>query len=364
MADNKKNISNEEAKNKNNESTIDALLMDLDDNDNGKTTEEPANWNEFMAEYRDIIKKLPVNNNNHTTTNETDPQEQFLKPRPAKNKQIKQEKPIEPKSDWNEEITLAPEEYEELDDGSGMLKDIPEEEPTPDFNLGETAEKNDDKFQLSINFEGEHKSAINEELPQEKKYDPDNPRGIDWVFDIAEMFVFVLAAVLIITSFFFKHAEVEGRSMLNSFEEKDHLIVSNLFYTPQRGDVIVFEDYSKSLPSSPNLYRKPVIKRVIAIEGDKVEISLSEDQKRLVIKINGEIIPDEHACYDYYAFDGLKIEHDNPLELVVEEGQVFVMGDNRYHSTDSREVGTINVDSILGKVILRFYPFDKFEVIE
>ena len=364
MADSNKKISNEEAENQNKKSNLDALLMDLEDNENQNGNDESTDFSEFMAEYRDIIKKLPVSSENHEAAKEVDPQEEYLKPRSAKKKQVKEEKKVEPNPDWSEEITLAPEEYEDLDDGSGLHEEVPAEEHIPDFNLGEITEESDNKFQLSINFEGEQKSALHEEVAKETKYDPDNPRAIDWVFDIAEMFVFVLAAVLIITSFFFKHAQVEGNSMLNSFEEKDHLIVSNLFYAPERGDVIVFEDYSKSLPSAPDLYKKPVIKRIIALEGDTVELSLSEDQKSLIVKVNGEIIKDEHACYDYYDPHGLKIKPGEKMEVKVEKGQVFVMGDNRYNSTDSREVGTINVDSILGKVILRFYPFDKFGIID
>ena len=364
MADNKKSISVNEAEN-NNSSNLDALLMDLDEGKNDNSDiDDTANFNKLMAEYRDMISKIPSSAKNTASEKSVDPQEEYLKPRSKAKKQDKKGKPVEKNPDWDDEITLAPEEYEALDDGNGMHEELPKEEPIPDFNLGESTEENDDKFQLSINFEGEHKSAVNDEHPREKKYDPDNPRTIDWVFDIVEMFVFVLAAVIILTSFVFKHAEVVGGSMLNTYEEGDHLIVSNVFYTPERGDVIVFEDYSKAEILNSNLYSKPVIKRIIAIEGDTVEISLSEDKKSLIIKVNGEIIDDEHACYDYYDNDGLIIQPNNPMIVNVPEGQVFVLGDNRYNSTDSRTVGTINVDAILGKVLFRFYPFDKFGTVE
>ena len=359
MSDNNKNISVNDAEN-NNSSNLDALLMDLEDKESGNSTvDETADFHELMAEYRDMISKLQGSGKKAEDNRTADPQEEYLKPRANAKKQDDKAIPIEKKSDWNEDITLAPGEYEELDDGSGMQENIPAEEPVPDFNLGESNEERDDKFQLSINFEGEHKSAVNEEHHQEKKYDPDNPRIIDWVFDIAEMFVFVLAAVIILTSFVFKHAEVRGDSMLNTYDNGDHLIVSNLFYTPERGDVIVFEDYSKTLQ-----YRKPVIKRVIALEGDTVELSLSEDKKSLVVKVNGETIEDEHACYDHYEPNGLIINPGETMIVKVEAGQVFVMGDNRYNSTDSRSVGTINVDSILGKALFRFYPFNKFGAVD
>ena len=141
--------------------------------------------------------------------------------------------------------------------------------------------------------------------------------------------------------------------MLNTLENGDHLIISNLFYEPQRGDIIVFEDYSK-----PDDYKKAVIKRIIALKGDTVEIKAAEDGKSLVVLVNDKVIKDDNAYY----LPGKTPQPFGPI--TVGEGEVFVLGDNRYNSTDSRHVGTINVDSITGKVILRFYPFDKFGIVE
>ena len=125
-----------------------------------------------------------------------------------------------------------------------------------------------------------------------------------------------------------------------------------MFYTPDYGDIVVFEDYSK-----PDIYKKAVIKRVIGLPGDTVEIKVADDGKTLQVLVNGQPINEEYAYY---------LSNNNPTPhkpVKVEEGQVYVLGDNRYNSTDSRDVGTINIDSILGKVILRFYPFDKFGVV-
>ena len=284
---------------------------------------------------------------------EDDGQAEFFTSLPKK-KRAGKESPIEEKNpDWNEDITLLPEEYEDLGDSQGMLEEEPEQPHTPDFDLGEASAKHTDEFQFSIDFSGEAQpQTVNEEV-QERKYDPDNPRIIDWVFDIVEMFVLVLATVLILTSFFFKHSVVEGGSMNKTLADGDHLIISDLFYSPEYGDIVVFEDYSKS-----DGYKKPVIKRVIGLPGDTVEIKVNETENTLEVYVNGERLDEEYA---FYTQNARPVSHG---PVTVGAGQIYVLGDNRYNSTDSRDVGTINIDSILGKVILRIYPFNKFGGVE
>ena len=284
---------------------------------------------------------------------EEDGQAEFFTSLPKKKRANEGKADEEKNPDWNEDITLVPEEYEDLGDSQGMLEEEPEQPHSPDFDLGETSVKQADKFQLSIDFSGETQPQTDSEEVKERKYDPDNPRIIDWVFDIVEMFVFVLAAVLILTSFFFKHSVVEGGSMNKTLADGDHLIISDLFYSPEYGDIVVFEDYSKS-----DGYKKPVIKRVIGLPGDTVEIKANEVENTLEVYVNGQLLEEEYAHY---------MQNAHPVghgPVTVGEGQIYVLGDNRYNSTDSRDVGTINIDSILGKVILRIYPFNKFGGVE
>jgi len=181
-----------------------------------------------------------------------------------------------------------------------------------------------------------------EELP--KKYNPDKPRKIDGHFDFVELFVFTLLAVMLITSFFFRHSIVDGSSMKATLENGEHLIISDLFYTPSRGDIIVCEDYSTGI-------RKPIVKRVIAVGGDTVKITVKGE-----IYINGKILVEDYVYIDSNMY------RYQPLEVVVPEGELFVMGDHRNLSSDSREFGTVSEESVLGRVLLRFYPFDKFGV--
>ena len=359
MEDKRKKRSSEEAESNIDKADLDALMLDSEDDASIDSPEEDVNFEAFMAEYRNLMSQGIEKDSETKDRVAEETEEDFLISPPPKKKENKKQKKQEAKteepkerSDWDEEITLAPEEYEELDDGNGMRDELPEDEPKPDFNLGETAEEGDDKFQLSINFEGEQKPVIMEEAEKERKYDPENPRAIDWVFDIAEMFVFVLAAVMILTSFLFKHSVVEGDSMLNTLEDGDHLIISDTFYTPKRGDIVVFEDYSTML-------KKAVVKRVIGLPGETVEVKKDENGN-FEVYINGEYLDEE------YAYNEVDNSSAGVGVWTVGEGEIFVMGDNRYNSTDSRDnrVGTVDIDSILGKVMFRFYPFDKFGAVD
>lgn len=355
----KKKISTEETekniKNKEKQDSLDALLLDEDDENYGETSEE-IEFDSFMAEYRDLLgKKLDEAATVPEAVEDEDPEEVLI----SLPKQDKKHTPkIEKKNDsnWDDSITLAPEEYEDAAEAEDMHEDLPEENSEPDFDLGEESEESDENFQISINFDGEQESKhTSEDEESATKYDPEKPRAMDWVFDIAEMFVFVLLIVMLLTSFVFRHSVVEGRSMMNTLEDGDHLIISDLFYTPERGDIIVFEDYSTSL-------KKAVVKRVIGLPGETVEVRLNESGD-VVAYINGELLTED------YAFNAKDCDIDTSnfnKPIVLGDDEIFVMGDNRYHSQDSRasSVGPIRIDAILGKVIVRFFPFDKLGTVE
>ena len=176
-------------------------------------------------------------------------------------------------------------------------------------------------------------------------YDAKKPRKIDGRFDFAELFVFTLIAVMILTSFIFRHSIVDGGSMLNTLHSGEHLIISDVFYTPKHGDIIVCEDYSTGI-------RKPIVKRVIAVGGDELRITRSGE-----IYVNGELLIE-----NYVFLDGEAIYPN--LSMTIPDGKLFVMGDHRNASTDSRQIGVIDEDTVLGKVLLRFLPFDKFGTVD
>lgn len=166
-----------------------------------------------------------------------------------------------------------------------------------------------------------------------------------WIRDI--LLAVAIAAVIL---FFFKPIIIQQQSMEPNFYSGDYIITSrqayNLFGDPQRGDIIVF----KSELYTDEGDAKNLIKRIIGLPGDRVEIKAGE------VYVNGELLDE-----DYVKEQGLSGEME---AITVPEGELFVLGDNRRVSQDSRSgaVGTIRQDTIVGKVVLRVYPFSQFKV--
>ena len=190
------------------------------------------------------------------------------------------------------------------------------------------------------------------------------PRRIDSIFDFIELFVFTLAAVFIITSFFFRYSVVDGDSMQNTLQDEQRLLLTNFFYDPKPGDVVVIDDRS---------LKAPIVKRVIAVEGQTVTF------KSNGVWVDGQLLDEDYVFIDEIGYEYSVIPHRELLDnaekldlevgsgyytLTVPENEIFVMGDHRNVSLDSRMTGTYHEDSVLGKVVLIFYPFDEFGKIE
>ena len=183
--------------------------------------------------------------------------------------------------------------------------------------------------------------------------EPEKTRKVDSLFDFIEIFVFTLAAVFIITSFFLRYSIVEGHSMQNTLQDADKLLITGFMYEPAQGDIVVLDS---------DVLNKVIVKRIIAIEGQTVRITPKE------VYVDGELL-DEPYVYigdnfgneirDYYY-----VPEGGYFEITVPEGEIFVMGDHRNNSDDSRSIGTISKEAIIGKVILRFAPFSEFGKVE
>ena len=218
-------------------------------------------------------------------------------------------------------------------------------------------------------------------------------------YDIFELFALSLALVMIILTVFARHSPVIGLSMYptlrgapqsghsaSSENGKDVLLISNLFYTPKRGDVVVIQTptiYS-SAESSIN---HAIVKRIVAVGGD----TLTVDPANWSIKIEnaaGEFWFEEgygSASYVNYAVssatpmdlspvnatkfkstEGCEFtqREDGSYTVTIPEGMVFVMGDNRNNSYDSRWIGLIDERWIVGRSIFRIYPFDRIGTVD
>ena len=170
-----------------------------------------------------------------------------------------------------------------------------------------------------------------------------------------ELIVIAFAAIVLIFSFLFRTCQVSGPSMENTLLDKETVIVSNLFYKPDRNDIIVFHQ--------TGTLNEPVVKRVIGIPGDTVTVSHMTD--KMIVTITDESGNTSILEEPYVKYDGYR-PWMNDCTVYVEEDTVFVMGDNRSNSNDSRgsDIGLVDTRRILGKVILRVSPFSRFGTVK
>lgn len=168
---------------------------------------------------------------------------------------------------------------------------------------------------------------------------------IDFVMDILETVVFVGSIFIVVYLFVLTPNQVKGASMEPSFYSGDYILTSRITYKfrrLERGDVIVFNS-----PKNPDI---EYIKRIIAMPGEKVMVKDEE------VYVNDQIMTENYIAAKTNLWEGGCIADGE--EYIVPEGEIFVMGDNRPRSSDSREFCSVPIQSIVGQVFFRYFPWD------
>lgn len=195
---------------------------------------------------------------------------------------------------------------------------------------------------------------------------PKNRRG-SGVISTIFVIISAIAVALLLVTFVFRPYVVDGPSMEPSLQNNDRLIIwkiprtwamlTNSDYIPNRGDVIVFTE--RGLVSGNGSSEEQLIKRVIGVPGDTVVIENG------IVTVYNEENPDgfqPDTTMPYGEGIDLTVNENETVNMTIQEGEIYVMGDNRDNSRDSRMFGAVSADDIVGKLVLRIFPIDQVKV--
>lgn len=186
------------------------------------------------------------------------------------------------------------------------------------------------------------------------------------IFDCVETFFYALVLMILLFVFVFRFVTVNGTSMINTLKNQDRLIISGLMYKPETGDIVV-------LDAEGRFQDRYIIKRVIATGGQTVDI----DFESWAITVDGKELEEDYVNYTGGELrsaqwidtsdEVVRSYEDGVLRtasFTVPKGKLFVMGDNRNGSSDSRLVGWFDEDEVLGRVLIRVGPLNGFGRVE
>jgi signal peptidase I len=204
----------------------------------------------------------------------------------------------------------------------------------------------------------ENPVAVKTETPPKKK------KALLETYDWTESILAAFLAVIVCLTFVVRGTVVDGDSMLPTLQNNQFLVLSRIYNNPEHGDIVVV--FAPNMVSdNGRSYGKTLIKRVIGIPGDRISIDSDEGivyrngEPLDVTEINGVLYED-----GYVIRQRTYTRHSMApgAEMVVPENHLFIMGDNRNNSIDSRanEVSMVEMNYVVGKVILRLTPLEHF----
>ncbi|MBE6779451.1 MAG: signal peptidase I [Ruminococcaceae bacterium] len=192
-------------------------------------------------------------------------------------------------------------------------------------------------------------SFVDNELPEVEKLDP-KKELVEWLGVVAS----ALIIVVILFGFVFRVAVISGDSMKNTLFGGDVVVITNLNCTPKEGDIVVVSRNAENSPESMREENGPIIKRVIATEFQEVNIDFE----------TGIVYVDNVPLNEPYISTPTVDQYDVKFPVTVPEGCIFVLGDNRGVSLDSRssrigDGGMIDTRYVLGHAVYRVFPFNR-----